>query len=127
MADEKRTYETIDEYIADFPEDVQAILQEMRRVIREQAPDADEAISYQIPTFRQNGILVHFAAFKQHVGFYPTPGGIEAFRDELAPYRPAKGSVKFPISKPIPYDLVRRITAWRVAQNSQKKHRKARR
>lgn len=93
----KTQFETIDEYIKTFPEDVQSILENMRQAIRRAAPEAVEAISYQMPTFKLNGNLVHFAAFKNHIGFYPTHSGIEAFKKELSPYKGAKGSVQFPI------------------------------
>jgi len=93
----------------------------MRRTIRRAAPEAEEAISYQIPTFKLNGNLVHFAAFKKHIGFYPTPTGIEAFKKELSPYEGAKGSVQFPIGKPIPYDLVKKIVIFRRKENLEKK------
>lgn len=89
----------------------------MRQTIRESAPEAEEAISYRIPTFKLNVNLVHFAAFKNHVGFYPTSSGIEAFKKELSKYKGAKGSVQFPIDKPIPYDLVRKIVEYRVKEN----------
>ena len=108
---------TIDEYINQFPVDVQDILNELRRVINENAPGAKEKISYQMPTFYLNGNLVHFAAYKSHIGFYPAPSGIEAFKDELTGYKWAKGSVQFPIDKPIPYDLVKRIVEFRVREN----------
>ena len=105
----KKQFKTIDEYIKTFPEDVQSILEKMRQTIRKAAPEAEEAISYQIPTFKLNDNLVHFAAFKNHIGFYPTPTGIEAFKKELSPYKGAKGSVQFPMEKPIPYDLVKKL------------------
>jgi uncharacterized protein YdhG (YjbR/CyaY superfamily) len=107
----------IDEYIARFPLEVQEILEKIRATIRAVAPDADEAMNYQIPTFTLNGNLVHFAAFKNHIGFYPTPSGMEKFKDELAGYEGAKGSVQFPLDQPIPYDLIRRIAAFRVEEN----------
>jgi uncharacterized protein YdhG (YjbR/CyaY superfamily) len=110
----------IDEYIAGFPKDVQEILQKIRTTIREAAPDAKEAIKYQIPTFTLNGNLVHFAAFKNHIGFYPTPNGIEEFKDELSAYEGAKGSVQFPLDKPIPLDLISRIVKFRVKTSSEK-------
>jgi uncharacterized protein YdhG (YjbR/CyaY superfamily) len=116
-------YETIDEYIKTFPEDIQAILQKMRQTIRDVAPGAAEAISYQMPTFKLNGRnLVHFAAFKSHIGFYPIPSGIEAFKEELSPYKQGKGSVQFPLDKPIPYDLVERIVKYRVKENLKTKN-----
>jgi uncharacterized protein YdhG (YjbR/CyaY superfamily) len=110
-------YGTIDEYIKTFPENVQVILEKMRQTIRDAAPGAVEAISYQMPTFKLNGRnLVHFAAFKGHIGFYPIPSGIEAFKEELSPYKQGKGSVQFPLDKPIPYDLVERIVKYRVKE-----------
>lgn len=109
---------SIDEYIAAFPGDVQALLQKVRATIREEAPDAQEAISYQIPTFKQNGNLVHFAGFKNHIGLYPAPRGTEAFRKELEAYDGGKGTVKFPLDRPIPVDLIRRIVRFRVEENA---------
>jgi len=120
MAVPKKRFKTMDEYIATFPENVQEILEKMRQTIREAAPEAKEAISYQMPTFKLNGNLVHFAAYKNHVGFYPTPSGIDVFKKELAPYETSKGTVKFPIDKPIPHDLVRKIVAYRVKENLDK-------
>lgn len=117
MDSKKTAPATIDEYIAQFPDDVQVILQKIRSTIHAVAPDAEEAIKYQIPTFVLNGNLVHFGGFRHHVGLYPTPRGIEAFREELAAYEGGKGTVKFPLDKPIPYDLIRRIVEYRVAQN----------
>jgi uncharacterized protein YdhG (YjbR/CyaY superfamily) len=108
----------MDEYINTFPNDVQSILEKMRQTIRKAAPKATEAISYQMPTFKLDGKnLVHFAAFKNHIGFYPIPSGIEAFKKELSPYKQGKGSVQFPIDKQIPYDLVKNIVIFRVKQN----------
>ena len=107
---------TIDEYISSFPPDVQEILQKLRKLIHEIVPEAEEAMAYGIPTFTLNGNLVHFAAFEHHIGFYPTPSGIEAFRNELSVYKHAKGSVQFPLDQPIPYDLVRRIIEYRVRE-----------
>ncbi len=109
---------TIDEYIKTFPKDVQGILEKMRQTIKTAAPEATEAISYQMPTFKLNGKnLVHFAAFKNHIGFYPIPSGIEAFRKELSPYKQGKGSVQFPINRPIPHGLVKKIAIFRVNEN----------
>jgi len=110
-------YTTIDEYIAQYPENIQKILQQIRSVIKEAAPDATEKISYHMPTFYLQGNLVHFAAFKSHIGFYPVPSGIEKFKEELSQYKGAKGSVQFSLDKPIPYDLIRRITLFRVEEN----------
>jgi len=110
----RKQFRTIDEYIKTFPKDVQSILEKMRQTIRKAAPEAVEAISYQMPTFKLNGKnLVYFAAFKNHIGFYPIPSGIEAFKKELSPYKQGKGSVQFPIDKPIPYDLVKKIVIFR--------------
>jgi uncharacterized protein YdhG (YjbR/CyaY superfamily) len=114
----------IDAYIAAFPDEVQAILEKIRRIIREAAPEAKETINYQMPTFVLNGNLVHFAAFKNHIGFYPTPSGIEAFKEELSPYKGAKGSVQFPLDQPIPFDLIGKIVAFRVKENLAKGKRK---
>jgi uncharacterized protein YdhG (YjbR/CyaY superfamily) len=111
---------TIDEYISQFPEDVQHILGKIRAVIRESAPEAVEKISYQIPTFYFNGNLVHFGGYKHHIGFYPTPSGIEAFKEELSAYEGAKGSVQFPLDKPMPYKLIGKIVKFRVAENRKK-------
>jgi uncharacterized protein YdhG (YjbR/CyaY superfamily) len=111
---------TIDEYIAGFPPDVQAILQKIRLTIREAAPDAEETISYQMPTFTLKGNLVHFAAFKEHIGFYPTPTGIEKFQKELSAYKGAKGSVRFPLDQPIPYGLIGKIAKFRAKENAAK-------
>jgi uncharacterized protein YdhG (YjbR/CyaY superfamily) len=117
----KRQYKTIDEYIKTFPVDVQSILEKMRQTIRQAAPGAVEAIAYEMPTFRLNGNLVHFAAFENHIGFYPTPSGIDAFKKEISRYKWAKGSVQFPLDKPIPYDLVGKIVKFRVTENLEKK------
>lgn len=112
----------IDEYIAGFPPEQQKVLEEMRAIIRETAPpEATETISYAIPTFDLNGRhLVHFAGFAKHTGFYPVPTGMEAFKDELAPYKQGKGSVQFPLGQPLPADLIRRIVEFRVAENLSK-------
>jgi len=113
----RKQFETIDDYIKTFPTDVQKILEKMRQTIRKAAPEAVEAVSYQMPTFKLNGKnLVHFAAFKSHIGFYPIPSGIEAFRRELSPYKQGKGSAQFPVDKPIPYDLVEKIVRFRVKE-----------
>jgi uncharacterized protein YdhG (YjbR/CyaY superfamily) len=118
MGTDKVVHESVDGYILQFPDEIQEILRAIRNVIREAAPDAVEKISYQMPTFVLNGNLVHFAAFKNHIGFYPTPSGIEAFKQELAGYKGAKGSVQFPLNKPIPYALISKIVKYRVAENS---------
>lgn len=105
------------EYIRIFPPHVQNILEQLRETIKEVAPNADEAISYGIPTFKLNGNLVHFAAFKNHIGFYPTPSAIDAFDKELFPYKHSKSSVQFPIDTPIPFDLVKKIVKYRVRES----------
>lgn len=126
MDSEKAGFTTIDEYIATFPDGIQKLLQEVRATIKAAAPDATEKISYQMPTFFLEGNVVHFAAFKNHIGFYPAPRGIEAFKDELAVYKGAKGSVQFPLDQPMPLDLISRIVQYRVAENLQKAAQKSR-
>src|SRR5688572_13688358 len=111
---------TIDDYIAGFPRDVQAILQKIRRTIKTAAPDAAEAIKYGLPTFVLHGNLVHFGAFQKHIGLYPTPSGIAAFRKDLAPYTNAKGSVQFPLDKPMPFALIKKIVDFRVKEARKK-------
>src|SRR5215207_4704305 len=117
MMANKTTSKDIDKYIAGFPKDIQEILEKLRATIRKEAPDAQEIINYGIPTFTLNGNLVHFAAFKKHIGFYPTPTGIEKFKKELSVYEGSKGSVKFPLDKPIPFDLISKIVKFRVKDN----------
>jgi len=117
MENNKISFTSIDEYIATFPEETQKILKEIRATIKAAAPDAEEKISYQMPTFTLKGNLVHFAAFKKHIGFYPVPTGIEKFKKELAAYESGKGSVQFPLDEPIPYDLISRIVKFRVKEN----------
>jgi uncharacterized protein YdhG (YjbR/CyaY superfamily) len=112
--------QNIDEYIAQFPKDVQEILEKLRQTIRESAPDAEEAISYQMPTFKLKGNLVHFAAYKRHFGFYPAPSAIEQFKDELSGYKTSKGAIQFPINEPLPYALVGEMVKFRVKQNREK-------
>src|SRR5690348_11633341 len=102
-----KTVTTIDAYIADYPKEVQTILQKMRKTIHEAAPEATEAIAYGLATFKLNGNLVHFGGFKNHIGFYPAPKGIEAFKEETAKYAGGKETLQFPLDKPIPYDLVK--------------------
>ena len=113
----KTDYKTIDEYIATFPKDTQEILEEIRATIKAAAPDAEEKISYQMPTFFLNGNLIHFAAFKNHIGIYPTPSGTQAFKDEISMYQGAKGSIRLPIDEPMPLKLIGRIVKFRVAEN----------
>lgn len=112
-----------DEYIARYPKDIRNILSRIRSIVRRAAPKAEEAVSYGIPTFKLNGNLVHFAAFKNHIGFYPTPKGISDFKKELKPYEQAKGSIRFPLNEPIPYGLIRKITVARVKENEAKAER----
>jgi uncharacterized protein YdhG (YjbR/CyaY superfamily) len=114
-------FKTVDEYIAIFPRNVQSILQKLRQVIKDAAPEAEEAISYQIPTFKPNGNLVWFAAFKNHIGFYPRESAIEAFKVELSLFDISKGTIRFPLDKPIPFDLIRKIVKYRVKENLSKK------
>ncbi len=118
MTEKSRTVTSIDEYIQTFPEEVQVILTTLRDVIKEAAPNATEKISYQMPTFDLYGNLVHFAAYHHHIGFYPTPSGIDHFKDELSIYKGAKGSVQFPIYEPLPYALIYRIVMFRVNENT---------
>jgi len=117
MESRKAGLGSIDEYIAAFPEDIQKILQGLRATIKAAAPDAEEKISYQIPTFALMGNLVHFAAYKKHIGFYPTSSGIRAFKQELAAYELSKGTVRFPIGKPLPLKLIGKIVKFRVVEN----------
>ncbi len=113
----RSTANSIDEYIAEFPHETQKVLQEVRALIRTSAPEATETISYAIPTFDLNGRhLVHFAGYEKHIGFYPTSSGIAAFKEELKPYKSAKGSLQFPLGQPMPADLIRRIVGFRVAE-----------
>jgi uncharacterized protein YdhG (YjbR/CyaY superfamily) len=113
-------FTTIDEYIATFPEEIQKILKELRATIKAAAPKAEEKISYQMPTFALKGNLVHFAAYKGHIGFYPAPSGILAFQDELSIYESSKGAVRFLIDQPLPLELISRIVRYRVAENLKK-------
>jgi uncharacterized protein YdhG (YjbR/CyaY superfamily) len=117
MEGNKNGFNSIDEYIATFPAEIQKILEELRATIKSAAPDAEEKISYQMPTFALKGNLVHFAAYKNHIGFYPAPRGIEEFKQELSIYEGAKGTVRFPIDKPLPLELISRIVKFRVAEN----------
>lgn len=117
----KTNFKTVDEYISTFPKDIQKILEQVRQAIKKSAPEAQETINYQIPTFRLNGNLVHFAAFKNHIGFYPAPSGLKAFRKEISKYKSSKGSVQFPIDEPMPISLISKIVKYRVKENSSKK------
>ena len=120
----KVKFESINEYISQFSVEVQEILKTLKNVIQESAPDAIEKISYQMPTFYLHGNLVHFAAFKNHIGFYPGAGGIANFKDKLTEYKGGKGSVQFPIEKPLPYELISEIVKFRVAENTEKAEEK---
>lgn len=111
--------EEIDRYIASFPEPVAAYLSRLREIIREEAPDAIEIISYGMPTFHARTNLVHFAAAKHHIGFYPSPSGVEAFKEELGSYKTSKGAIRLPLDAPLPELLIRKIVRFRVAENSQ--------
>ncbi|HZV69591.1 MAG TPA: DUF1801 domain-containing protein [Saprospiraceae bacterium] len=115
----------VDSYIADFPDDVQVILEKVRSTIRKAAPDAAEKIGYGIPTYTMNGNLVHFGGFKKHIGFYPGPDAIVAFKKELAGYDGAKGSIQFPLDKPIPFGLITKMVKYRVDQNKEKAVKKS--
>lgn len=126
MQSEGAGFRTIDEYIAMFPEDIQVKLESVRATIRASAPDAEEKISYLMPTFYLKGNLVHFAALKSHIGFYPTPSGLEAFRDEVSKYEGTKGAVRFPKSEPLPLDLISKIVKFRVTENLARAAAKAR-
>lgn len=118
----RSNYQTIDEYIKTYPKDIQVLLEKVRQTIRRAAPEAVEAIDYQMPTFKLNGKnLVHFAGWKHHIGFYPVPSGIEAFKKELSQYKMAKGSVQFPLNKPMPLELISKIVKFRVNENKEKK------
>ncbi|GAB4440922.1 MAG: DUF1801 domain-containing protein [Anaerolineae bacterium] len=121
----QKKFESIDAYISGFPTDVQQMLEELRSVIKAAAPAATEKISYQMPTFALNGNLVHFAAYKKHIGFYPTPSGIEAFKDELSGYHLSKGAIRFPLDQPLPLELIDKIVRFRVAENLNKAAQKS--
>lgn len=110
----------IDEYISGFPEDKQLLLEQIRETIRKAAPQAEEVISYGMPAFKQKGMLVWFAAFKNHIGFYPFPSGIEAFKEELSMYKGSKGSIHFPLDKPLPLYLISVMVHFRLSENTQK-------
>jgi uncharacterized protein YdhG (YjbR/CyaY superfamily) len=111
---------SVDEYMAKYPNDVQSIMEQVRDTIKKAAPNSEEVISYSMPAFRQNGILVYFGGFKNHLGFFPTAKGVEAFKKELSAYKGAKGSIQFPYDKPMPLDLISRIVKFRAKQDSEK-------
>ena len=120
MGKQKQSPTTIDEYIAQFPADIQKKLQEIRGVVREAAPEAQEKISYQMPAFAWNGNLVYFAAFKDHLSFFPTSSPVSVFKEDLAPYKVSKGTIQFPLDQPVPLELIRKIVVFRVEENRQK-------
>ncbi len=120
----KTNFKNIDDYISTFPKDVQDVLQEIRKTIHKAAPDAEEAISYQLPTFKLNGNLVHFAAWKNHIGFYPTPSGTKEFQKEISKYAFAKGSIQFPLDEPMPLSLITKIVKYRVKESQEKQKAK---
>ena len=117
-----KDYKSVDEYIGTFPKEVQGILEKIRHAIRMAAPEAEEAISYQIPTFKLNGNLVYFAGWKNHVAFYPSSSAIKVFSKELSSYETTKGTIKFPLDKPIPFGLITKITKFRVKENLEKRN-----
>ncbi|MAT45665.1 MAG: hypothetical protein CL609_25315 [Anaerolineaceae bacterium] len=124
METDQNEQNVIDVYIQDYPEDVQKILQKVREVIKQAAPDAQETIKYGIPTFTMAGNLVHFGAYKDHIGFYPAPSGIEEFKEALSIYQSGKGTIRFPLDQPIPFDLIRDVVLFRVQENLNKKKTK---
>lgn len=111
---------SVEEYISCFPPGVQAVLEEMRKTIRQAAPKATEVISYNMPAFKQNGVLVYYAANKEHIGFYPTAAPIVVFADQLAAYKTSKGAIQFPLGKPIPKTLVKNIVKYRLEADAEK-------
>ena len=117
----RKEFKNIDEYIPAFPKNVQTILQELRQAVRDAAPQAEEAISYQMPAFKLNGNLVYFAAFKNHIGFFPTSSAMEVFKKEVKEYKTGKGTLRFPMDKPMPLNLVKKIVKFRVKENLDKK------
>lgn len=113
----RSTYTNIDEYIAGFPGEIQEILQKIRATVHEAAPEAEETISYQMPAFRLGGVLVYFAAFKDHIGFFPTSSGVAHFEKELTKYNTSKGTIQFPLDEPVPVELIRKIVLFRAKEN----------
>ncbi len=125
MEENKSTFKSIDEYILQFSPEVQEKLQSLRKVIKESAPNAEEKISWQMPTFTLHGNLVHFAAYKKHIGFYPGASGIETFKTKLEEYKWSKGAIQFPIEKPLPYELISEIVRFKVSENIRQEENKA--
>jgi uncharacterized protein YdhG (YjbR/CyaY superfamily) len=121
MEKSTKTYTSIDEYIATFPVNTQKKLKELRKIIKERVPEAQEKISYQMPAFYLNGNLVYFAGYSKHIGLYPAPSGIKTFEKELSKYKHAKGSVQFPLDEPLPIELIKKIVKFRVKENLKKK------
>lgn len=119
-----KTFTDINEYISEFPDEIKAVLEQIRETIQQAAPGAKEAIRYGMPTFVLNGNLVHFAAYKNHIGFYPAPSGIDEFIEELAVYRTGKGTIQFPVNQPIPFNLIKKVVEFRVKENLGKQKRK---
>jgi uncharacterized protein YdhG (YjbR/CyaY superfamily) len=117
----KNSFKDVDEYIGSFPKETQSILEQIRATIKKSAPEAEEIISYQMPAYKLNGILVYFAAYKNHIGFYATPTGQQQFADKLAKYKQGKGSVQFPLAEPMPFELIAEIVQFRVKSNQAKK------
>jgi uncharacterized protein YdhG (YjbR/CyaY superfamily) len=115
-----RTIHSIDDYLLSTPAEIRHMLDQVRAVIIKAAPGAEEAISYGMPTFKLKGVVVHFALCKKHIGFYPAPSGIEAFKKELSPYKTSKGAIQFPLNKPLPLDLIAKIVKFRVKENMNK-------
>jgi uncharacterized protein YdhG (YjbR/CyaY superfamily) len=117
-------FKTVDEYLSAFPANTKSILKELRKTIKQAAPQAEELISYNMPAYKSAGILVYYAAYKEHIGFYPTPSGIETFKKELSDYKGAKGSIQFPLDEPLPFDLISKIVKFRVRENLEKGKKK---
>lgn len=120
MKSTQNSFQTIDEYTAAFPKDIQSILETLRQTIHTTVPGAEETISYQMPAFKLNGIIVYFAAFKNHIGFFPTSSGVAAFKKDLSHYKISKGTIQFPFDKPLPLPLIRKIVKFRVKELSKK-------
>jgi uncharacterized protein YdhG (YjbR/CyaY superfamily) len=125
MKDQKAGATSIDEYIAGCPKDIQPALEALRKTIRAAAPEAEERISYLMPTFTLKGNLVHFALMKNHIGFYPTSSGVQAFAAELSPYECTPGAIRFPVGQSLPMDLITRIVEFRVRENLERDSAKA--
>jgi uncharacterized protein YdhG (YjbR/CyaY superfamily) len=119
MITNQPTPKNVAEYIADFPVETQLILEELRETIKKAAPEAEEVISYKMPAYKLHGVLVYFAAYKKHIGFYPTSLGIKAFEKELSGYKTSKGAVQFPIDRALPFDLISKIVVSRVTENKE--------